>query len=70
MSRALKDSNGKTYFDRLQEQMQKNRNNRISNPVIPTLNNYGTLNHDYVNSIIDANRFKSINNQSIPRTFY
>lgn len=67
----IKDENGKNYFDRLREQMLRNRNERVSKPVVPIINNKGTImNARVLSNSIDAKRFDSINNQVIPKTFY
>lgn len=69
MERSLKDSEGKTYFDRLRENMQRNRNNYISKPIVPIINNRGTIHHESINSLSsDAYRYNSINSQTIART--
>lgn len=68
-NRCLKDENGKTYFDRLREQMQKNRTYYESKPVVPIANNYGSIYHEKIDTLSqETQRFRSINSQTIPRS--
>lgn len=67
----IRDENGKNYFDRLRDNMIRNKNNGVSKPVVPITNNKGTImNERILSNSIDAKRFNSINNQVIPKTFY